>query len=147
MNKLLLDSQIFDFQIFGGISRYYAEVFSELKTNKNLSISIPLCYTNNEYLKLSKLYDKKQNRYSIVINLLNKAGISTRKIIKKWNRNKTITALKKQNFDVFIPTYYDTYFLKHLGNKPFVLTVYDMINEIFPDFFPMVVKQFPINCY
>src|SRR5690606_18233537 len=36
--------------------------------------------------------------------------------------------------DLFIPTYYDIKFLEYLGDKPFVLTVYDMIHELFPDY-------------
>ena len=39
------------------------------------------------------------------------------------------------NFDVFHPTYYNPYFQKILKKKPYVLTVYDMIQESFPDMF------------
>jgi len=44
--------------------------------------------------------------------------------------------LFKNQFDVFHPTYYDPYFLKYLKGKPFVLTIYDMIHEFFPEQFP-----------
>ena len=43
--------------------------------------------------------------------------------------------LKKQDFDIFHPTYYEPYFLKYLQKKPYVLTVYDMIHELFPNYF------------
>jgi glycosyltransferase involved in cell wall biosynthesis len=36
---------------------------------------------------------------------------------------------------VFHPTYYDPYFLRYLKGKPFVLTVHDMIYELFPEYF------------
>jgi glycosyltransferase involved in cell wall biosynthesis len=49
------------------------------------------------------------------------------------NKNISIDSLKKQDFDIFHPTYYDNYFLEHIGNKPFVLTIHDMIHEIFPE--------------
>jgi glycosyltransferase involved in cell wall biosynthesis len=43
--------------------------------------------------------------------------------------------IKNENFDIFHPTYYDSYFLKYLKTKPYILTVYDMIHELFPDMF------------
>jgi glycosyltransferase involved in cell wall biosynthesis len=46
-----------------------------------------------------------------------------------------VRLLKKQDFDVFHPTYYEPYFLKYIQKKPFVLTVYDMIHEHFPNYF------------
>lgn len=133
--KILLDPQIFNAQVYGGISRYYTEVFSELYKNKNVEIEIPIIFSKNEYLKVSNLYNKQQRKYSLLVSLIGKLGISTRKMSRKKNRKKTIEALKKQDFDLFIPTYYDPYFLEFIGNKPFVLTVYDMIHELFPEYF------------
>jgi glycosyltransferase involved in cell wall biosynthesis len=51
------------------------------------------------------------------------------------NYEYSISKLKSNNFDVFHPTYYDTYFLDYLKNKPFVLTVHDMIHEKFIELF------------
>jgi glycosyltransferase involved in cell wall biosynthesis len=45
--------------------------------------------------------------------------------------------LIKQDFDIFHPTYYDPYFLNYIGEKPFVLTIHDMIHEIFPEFYSL----------
>jgi glycosyltransferase involved in cell wall biosynthesis len=52
------------------------------------------------------------------------------------NQKESERLLKKQDFDLFLPTYYDPYFLKYIGKKPYVITVYDMIHEIYPDNFP-----------
>jgi glycosyltransferase involved in cell wall biosynthesis len=47
----------------------------------------------------------------------------------------------KRNFhlksrpDVFHPTYYDPYFLDLIGDIPFVLTIYDMSHELYPQLF------------
>lgn len=38
--------------------------------------------------------------------------------------------IKKQQFDIFEPTFFDPYFLPYLNGKPFVLTVHDMIPEL-----------------
>jgi glycosyltransferase involved in cell wall biosynthesis len=51
------------------------------------------------------------------------------------NQHESVKQLKAQDFDLFHPTYYDPYFLKHLGKKPYILTIYDMIHEIFRDTF------------
>lgn len=49
------------------------------------------------------------------------------------NRKVAIDFLKKGTFDIFHPTYYDTYFLKYLKGKPFILTIFDMIHEKFSE--------------
>lgn len=36
---------------------------------------------------------------------------------------------------MFVSTYYDPYFLENLGDKPFVLTLHDMIHDLFPQYF------------
>jgi glycosyltransferase involved in cell wall biosynthesis len=119
-------------QKYGGISRYYTEIFEILTKKSDIEIEVPLIYTKNIYFSESSLINKKQKRYAFLFNLITKAGISIRKKTRIINRNKTIKALKKQNFDLFIPTYYDTFFWEYIGTKPFVLTVYDMIHELFP---------------
>ena len=44
----------------------------------------------------------------------------------------SLDLIRGRRFNVFHPTYFDTYFLKYLRAKPFVLTIYDMIHEKFP---------------
>ena len=47
------------------------------------------------------------------------------------NRRESIKRLNEQDFDIFHPTYYNPYFLKYIKTKPYVLTVYDMIHELY----------------
>lgn len=56
-------------------------------------------------------------------------------VFRKINRNRSLSAISKGAFDVFHPTYYDTFFLDDLGGKPFVLTIHDMTHERFPQYF------------
>ncbi len=51
------------------------------------------------------------------------------------NRDCCEKLLKKQSFDVFHPTFFNPYFLDYLGKKPFVLTIHDMIPELYPQYF------------
>jgi len=57
-------------------------------------------------------------------------------ILHLLNVRESQKKLTHQDFDLFHPTFYNPYFLDFLGRKPFVLTVYDMITELFPDMYP-----------
>ena len=48
---ILYDSQVFDMQKFGGISRYFCEIIPRM----NISFDISVRYSDNIYLKDSKL--------------------------------------------------------------------------------------------
>ncbi|MDW8851197.1 glycosyltransferase family 1 protein [Flavobacterium sp. MMLR14_040] len=134
--KIILDSQAFNYQKYGGVSRYYTEIFSVLSRNPDVEVFIPWFYTKNIYYKESVLYNSRQKKHNFFLELLSKLGISIRKKSKKSNYARTINeGLSESNYDLFIPTYYDPYFLDYIDNKPFVLTVYDMIHELFPQYF------------
>lgn len=126
--KILYDHQIFTSQKYGGISRYFYELVREFNDTQDIDCEIPLLVSNNHYIS-----DKKIVNY--IDFLPNKQIRGKQRIFNYLNKQNTILKLKKQNFDIFHPTYYDPYFLKYIGNKPFVLTVYDMIHEKFSDMF------------
>ena len=141
--KVLYDSQVFDMQKSGGISRYFIEIIKNLP--KNIEYQLPLTYSDNVYLneyKITDLYNnsRKEKYYNFIPNL-NFKGKYRLKLIRnklfysdfKDNRLMDIEALKNQNFDIFHPTYYDPYFLDFIGNKPYVLTIHDMIHEKYPE--------------
>lgn len=128
--KLLLDPYIFNVQKFGGISRLYSEMLRIIKNREEVSIKCPLYYSDNYHLLHYKL---SRNRY---LNFFqNKWSLRLKQSFLSKNLSSIINTLSKKNTDVFIPTYYDTYFLTHIGNTPFVLTVYDMIHELLPQYF------------
>lgn len=133
--KILLDPQVYAFQTYGGVSRYYTEIFSRLNSKKNISVINSVFITENIYFKQSNLYSKSSKRLIHFILFLNKIGISVRSKTKNININFVIKRLKSKEYDLFIPTYYNPYFLEFIGNKPFVLTVYDMIHELYPQYF------------
>jgi glycosyltransferase involved in cell wall biosynthesis len=135
--NILIDPQIFNEQKFGGISRYYTEIYARLKSSQRVQISCPLLYTENIHFKESPLFEtsfQKQNAFLIKYSRIFRPFLPRK--LRKKNAQNFISLLKAQEFDLFIPTYYNTEFLKYLGNKPFVLTVYDMIHERFPQYFP-----------
>jgi glycosyltransferase involved in cell wall biosynthesis len=118
--KVLIDNQVYESQKFGGISRYFnmLELDNEIvQRMESFTGHVP---------KKKEFFRRFQSK---LINQLlkEKQPIST----KYEFYNSQIKDLK---FDVFHPTYYDNYFLPYL-NKPFVLTVHDMIHEKYAEYF------------
>lgn len=132
--KILLDPQIFDQQQYGGISRYYTELFSIL-SRKNNKVIIPFYSTANVYYGQSVLVNFQQKVYSLYLRFLIKFRIRYREDTIARNKKYLKKTILSQQYDLFIPTYYNPYFVKDIGSKPFVLTVYDMIHELFPEYF------------
>jgi glycosyltransferase involved in cell wall biosynthesis len=132
-------------QPYGGVSRYYAQLFTYFPAEVRWELAV--AYTGNEHLShvpglqgrirpypdyyaqflKGMRFKGKRRLFQLAQRLRPSPDLSD------FNRRLTIAKLKEGNFDVFHPTYYDDYFLEYLGDKPFVLTVYDMIHEIFPE--------------
>jgi glycosyltransferase involved in cell wall biosynthesis len=83
-------------------------------------------YWSNKSLFLSSSQIIPYVQKNIHLNLLKRLHI---------NQSEAVRLLKTQNFDIFHPTEYNPYFLKHLQKKPYVLTVHDMIHELYPTYF------------
>lgn len=138
--KVLFDSQIFKAQKYGGISRYFSELFKYFNTVEGFQYELPIRDTDNEYLKkIPPFSNMDLSRETLFPNINSKLRRVLNKLNdifdKDSNINRTKRVLQKQNFDIFHPTYYSTYFLKYLKNKTLVLTVHDMIHELYPKYF------------
>ena len=136
--KILFDNQIFEVQKYGGISRYFCELFKELDHLEDTKYEVPIKNSVNEYLHDVSYFKNKKIIPHPFRNIRGKTVINFFLDLfdKNSNRNLIKHALKKSNFDIFHPTYYSTYFLKYLDHKPLVITIHDMIHEIYPDLFP-----------
>lgn len=138
--KILFDNQIFKAQKYGGISRYFTELFKYFNHIDGVEYELPIRDTENEYLKKIKPFSEMNlYRNNLFKNFNFRLSRLLNKIIDRFDKNSNINRVKKilkeQDFDIFHPTYYSAYFLKYLKNKPFVLTVHDMIHEIYPKYF------------
>lgn len=124
--KVLFDHQTFSKQRYGGISRYFANVYHTMQNSESFQANISAFCTQNYYVKeINTAFSR----------FLGNTLLKKEKRNYKWNRRYSEYLISKNDFDVFHPTYFDPYFLPHL-KKPFVLTVHDMIYEIFPEYFP-----------
>lgn len=131
--KILVHPQIYNSQRYGGISRYYTEILSRI--SRKATVQIPLYGCSNVYYNKSVLVTFTQKIYRLWIQLLILLNIRAIEKTRKRNDNFFRRVISKKDFDVFITTYYDIDFLKYIDSKPFVLTVYDMIYELFPEYF------------
>jgi len=111
--NILFDSQIYDLQQFGGISRMYVDIHNEWSKNNNISSKFSVTNTKNIYLSNTKPYSYGNDN----------------------NRELSVKMISDGNYDVLYPTFFSTYFLKHLNGKPFVMSVHDMIPELYPQYF------------
>ena len=127
--KILYDHQIF-VQRFGGISRYFFQLMKQFQFDRKVDFELSLKFSSNNYLSPSNYL-----KYSAFLKNINFRGKP--KIEKFFNEIYSISKIKKAEYDIFHATYYDPYFLRYINNKPFVLTVYDMIPEKLPHFFSL----------
>lgn len=123
--RVLYDHQIFSVQKYGGISRYFYEISRGIKAS---DVDVSVIFSNNIYISRDEEY--AHCRLPDGIDFLGKS-----KIISFINSLFSSYRIKKGSWDVFHPTYYDRYFIKYLDGRPFVLTVYDMIHEKYPEYF------------
>jgi glycosyltransferase involved in cell wall biosynthesis len=141
--RVLYDAQIFLAQKHGGISRYYYEL--ACFSGSDIETEIAVLYHRNEYLgKISKslpfpqgvdsfLGGKSFPGRGVLFNLKEKIRPSI--VPKKENEKILLKKIVLEKPDIFHPTYYNNYFLDNIKSIPFVLTIYDMIHEIYPEYF------------
>jgi hypothetical protein len=122
--KVLYDDEIFSTQTTGGISRYFVELASHLDRLPNVSISLPVMLTANEYIRHSNLFHgiavPKHYRFK-----------GRRILFRLVNRVNLIPAALYSDYDVFHFTYYDVGLLRYLKGKAFVITIHDLTPELF----------------
>ncbi|WP_459200951.1 glycosyltransferase family 4 protein [Methanococcus sp. CF] len=131
--KILYDHQTFTNQKYGGISRYFYELITEFENMAGITTKTSIMFSNNHYI--SNSLNMPHNKFLPKYEFRGKSQLMT-----PLNKVCSIKDIQKQDFDIFHPTYYDTYFLKHLKNKPYVLTVHDMIHEKFKEIFLKIDK-------
>jgi glycosyltransferase involved in cell wall biosynthesis len=124
---IIYDHQIFSYQRYGGISRYFYELMNYYYKHELADFEIGVKYTHNEYLRKACFLDLKYNLGKSLFN--NKFFLLYLFIIYRSNKKVSQRLIEQNKFYVFHPTFYDDYFLKYLKNRPFVLTIHDMIPE------------------
>lgn len=120
--KILYDYQALIMQKFGGISRYFYDLLKVMNEDKLAEGEIHCKFNANFYFKDQfggKMYKTSGKRF---------------KVYDKVNKIYMKKVLKKADYDIVHPTYYDPYIIDNHKGK-MVITVYDMIHEIMPEYF------------
>lgn len=138
--RVLFDHQVFDSQTVEGPSRYFVELARHL-IDVGVDVEFAVRETDNVFLHGDPRWSGQivSHRQSLVWlarlrQMAVRAGILPYMAVYQANQNESEAALSTGNFDIFHPTYYEPYFLPLLNKKPFVLTVHDMIHELFPQY-------------
>ncbi len=121
---IIYDHQAFDLQRFGGISRYFCEIIRRLDMKNDITVRFSINY----YLTTWWL-----GRHRIPLPRF--VYKHYKKECQRKNKELSIRILQNHKNYIFHPTYYDPYFLKYIGDSPFIITVHDMIHEKFPECF------------
>jgi glycosyltransferase involved in cell wall biosynthesis len=125
MVKVLYDHQIFTEQAYGGISRYFKYLIDGIKATDDVSYKLGVLRSNNYYIQNEALPLRKP---------LYNALFKTQEKLVKRNNSYSKYLVKKNDFSLLHPTYFNPYLLKYL-KKPLVVTVHDMTYEALPQFF------------
>lgn len=117
--KVLFDNQCFYYNGVGGVSRFFYEIIKGLEKFPFINVS----YQNHP---LIQKYDNDK-----VLKRLELKGLSRIRleIEKYFNKREIIKVLKSEKINVFIPSYYDVYFLPFLGNTKLIIVIHDLICE------------------
>ncbi len=127
---------------FSGVSRYVCELAYHLM-ELGVNVHIPIKHTPNEYLRRSDLYPSTSvatPSLPLWWHLASKIAYRTRwaePFRRLELRQQGLEFMKKGNFDILHPTHNNaTELLPYIGKKPLVITIHDMIHELYPAVFP-----------
>ena len=126
MKKILYDNQMFTFQRFGGVTRYFADLIYNLPAEEFVA-ELPMKYCENHYV--TQTYGHKYKKFSFPGNYRVR-----RRLYALANDSMSRHAIKHEEYDIFHPTYYNPYFIDTIKRrrKPLVLTIHDMTFERYP---------------
>ena len=126
--RVLFDHQIFSYQRFGGISKYFFELYKEAKNINNIDLFLGMKESVNYYLNEFLPDNEGINKINGAENLFKKY------LIYRRNRNYCIHLFSEKSYDILHSTFYDPYSLKY-NIRPHVVTVHDMTPELYPQYY------------
>jgi glycosyltransferase involved in cell wall biosynthesis len=126
--RIIFSQDIFLLQRYGGISRYFFEIAKRISEKSGYQVSIAGSFFINCYLDG---YSPRL-RKGLKLNLNSRFGFLLKNILE-WVALFKIKLIRPEILHV---TYYNSRVLKIKGTK-IVITIHDMIHELFPDEFPI----------
>lgn len=141
--KIMYNHQIFHLK-YGGISKYFYELAKNIASYKNSDIDVKI---NSPFYKNNYLTHKDKNLNFNGIKVPDFKGSG--KLCLKLNSFISPFFLKNFNPDLIHETYYNSLSQKNVNTKK-IITVHDMIHELFPNQFSSKdktaeLKNFAVN--
>jgi glycosyltransferase involved in cell wall biosynthesis len=129
--RVLIDHQIFSYQKYGGISRYFAELMKYYSTDNQIDYLLGVKESANESLINTGLAQK--HNISIPASDAGFCGLAL-----KYLKNNLYTKklMRSEKIDIFHPTFFFPGLARYAKETPTVITVLDMIPELFPEAYP-----------
>jgi len=127
--KILFDSQAYDLQEFGGISRMYVDLSNEFNRNEIVDNYTGSGVARGKYPEFFAKFSVSETK-NFYLSKLKPYSYGDAK-----NRELSEKMISDGDYDILYPTFFSTYFLSKLKGKPFVMSVHDMIPELYPQYF------------
>jgi glycosyltransferase involved in cell wall biosynthesis len=124
--KIAFDYQIFYQQTYGGISRYFVKLAEKLIGSSN-DVHIVAPFYQNNYLQTLPASAITGHKLSVF-------PAKTYKIFNLYNFLKSKSIIRRWKPDIVHETYYSSWNLSP-KSCPTIITVHDMIHELFPNHF------------
>ncbi len=131
--KIFFDHQAFSLHNHGGVSRYFCELIDGINQTTNDGAYLPLLFSNNIHL---------QEKGFVTKPFLSNYQFNRKvRVLYQLNKYYTLPLLKKTDYDILHPTYFDSYFMPYRKRKPLVVTFHDMIHEKFAHQFEELTRD------
>ena len=114
------DDQIMTRQQRGGVSRYFVELVEAYRQDPGLGVSVDLDWRSS------------RNEHAVAAGLGRQPSRYRRRLRRLARR---LPSMPPRHPDIYHPTWYDADRLSPKPGPPMVVTVVDMIPEVFPDLF------------
>lgn len=126
--KIIYDYQVFDIQAYGGISRYCYELAANISFMPGVEVEVFAPLYQNSYL-----IDAPASMH--VSGYLMPSFRGARRLARAVNRSLGNLLIPQRTANIYHETYFQAKAPTPRGAKT-VLTVYDMVHELFPDEVP-----------
>ncbi|HEY9857846.1 MAG TPA: glycosyltransferase family 1 protein [Stenomitos sp.] len=127
--QITYDFQIFAWQRYGGISRYFYELITRMPTLSEVPVSLFMGLHVNEYS-----FDAHRDQFTRFFGVKHHLPKRMSRLASLANLALFQGFLKSTPRTIYHPTFYRPLQDGFKGKR--ILTVYDMIHEIFPEYFP-----------
>ena len=127
--RILYDHQVFTWQRYGGISRYFYELITRMAVEPGVDVSLFLGMHVNQYG-----LERCRGSFADFWGIQRPAIPKTNKFFSGVNRLLFPRFLRRSCPDIYHATYYGQQGGQFDGAR--IITVYDMIHERFPSTFP-----------